>query len=130
MTDTKQIKSLFANKGDLEAAKKRIAELEAQLATGKASPLSAQLATAQATITRLQNEITVLKSRPLAVAPKASTAPAKVSPAPAKASTTAATSDTYEWKPAPKPVLSRDKFSALSPADKSAFIRDGGKLID
>jgi len=55
--------------------------------------------------------------------PKAPTKPAKVS-APATTATT------YEWTPAPKPVLSREKFSALSPSDKSQFIREGGKLTN
>jgi len=55
--------------------------------------------------------------------PKAPTKPAKVS-------TPATTATTYEWTPAPKPVLSREKFSALSPNDKSQFIREGGKLTN
>ena len=49
---------------------------------------------------------------------------------PAKVSAPATTATTYEWTPAPKPVLSREKFSALSPSDKSQFIREGGKLTN
>lgn len=49
--------SIFANKSDLEAAQRRIAELEAELAAVRKSPLGAQ-------------------ARPLAVATNATTAPA------------------------------------------------------
>ncbi len=94
---------LFANKSDLEAAQARIKVLE--------------------------QENLALRTRPLAVTPtKAATTPVKASPAPAKVSTSTGAADTYEWKPAPKPVLSREKFAALSPADKSQFVKDGGKI--
>ena len=55
--------------------------------------------------------------------PKAPTKPAKVS-APATTATT------YEWTPAPKPVLSREKFSALPNKEKSQFIGAGGKITN
>jgi len=91
---------LFANKSELEAAEKRIKVLE--------------------------QENAALKSRPLAISPKATTAPA-TNPT-AQPVAPASTASTYEWQPAPKPVLSRAKFNALSPADKSQFVKDGGKI--
>ena len=121
MTTTKPITSIFANKSELLAAQARVKELEAQLATTGKPVLSLELSKAQSRIRALEAENAALKSRPLAVTPKATTAPA---------TKPTATADTYEWKAAPKPVLSREKFSALSPNDKSQFIREGGKLTN
>jgi uncharacterized coiled-coil protein SlyX len=116
MTDTKPITSLFASKKDLITAQARVKELEQQLATGKASPLSAQLATAQATITRLTAELTALKSRPLAVTPKATTAP---------------TSATGGWqKPPGAPTMSKAEFDTMNPAQKMSFSKAGGKITN
>jgi len=107
----------------------RLGTLIGQLSTiTNTSPLSAQLAAAIDRIKVLEQENAALKSRPLAISPKATTAPA-TNPT-AQPVAPASTASTYEWQPAPKPVLSRAKFNALSPNDKSQFVKDGGKLID
>jgi uncharacterized coiled-coil protein SlyX len=115
MTETKPMTSLFANKGDLEKAQKRIKELEAQLATRKASALSAQLATAHATITRLQSENSALRARPLALAPKKTTAP---------------TSATRGWQKPESPTMSKAEFDTMNPTQKMSFSKAGGKITN
>ncbi len=95
--------SIFANKSDLEAAQRRIAELEAELATVRKSPFGAQ-------------------ARPLAVAPKPATNAATAPAVPL------ATSEA--WKPsAPPPTLTRDQFAQLSPTDKMSFSKAGGRIL-
>jgi hypothetical protein len=94
--------SIFANKSDLEAAQRRIAELEAELATVRKSPLGAQ-------------------ARPLAVAPNR---PKNAATSPALP---LATSEA--WKPsAPPPLLTREQFAQLSPTDKMSFSKAGGRI--
>jgi hypothetical protein len=94
--------SIFANKSDLEAAQRRIAELETELATVRKSPLGAQ-------------------ARPLAVAPNR---PTNAATAPA---VPLATSEA--WKPsAPPPRLTREQFAQLSTADKMSFSKAGGRI--
>jgi hypothetical protein len=92
--------SIFANKSDLETAQRRIAELEAELATVRKSPFGAQ-------------------ARPLAVAPNR---PTNAAPAVPLATNEA-------WKPsAPPPRLTREKFAQLSTADKMSFSKAGGRI--
>ncbi len=94
--------SLFANKSDLIAAQKRIAELETELATVRKSPLGAQ-------------------ARPLAVAPNR---PVNAAAAPAVPLAT-----NEAWKPsAPSPRLTREQFAQLSTADKMSFSKAGGRI--
>ena len=93
--------SLFANKSDLIAAQKRIAELETELATVRKSPLGAQ-------------------ARPLAAANR----PTNAATAPAVPLAT-----NEAWKPsAPPPRLTREKFAQLSTADKMSFSKAGGRI--
>jgi hypothetical protein len=106
--------SIFANKSDLIAAQNRIAELEAELATVRTSPLGSQIAT-------LQKQNAVVKVQPLAVAPNRPTNAATAPAAPL------ATNEA--WKPsAPPPRLTREQFAQLSPTDKMSFSKAGGRI--
>jgi hypothetical protein len=104
----------FANKADLEAAQRRIAELEAELATVRTSPLGSQIAT-------LQKQNAVVKVQPLAVAPNR---PTNAATAPAVPLAT-----NEAWKPsAPPPRLTKEQFAVLSPTDKMSFSKAGGRI--
>jgi hypothetical protein len=109
--------SIFANKSDLEAAQKRISDLEAELATVRKAPMGAQIAALQTQCTALQKENAALKARPLALAPKTAT----------NATVPLATNEA--WKPsAPPPTLTREQFAQLSTADKMSFSKAGGRI--
>ena len=104
----------FANKADLEAAQRRIAELEAELATVHTSPSGSQIAA-------LQRENAALKARPSALA---TNRPTNAATAPA-----VQLANNEAWKPsAPPPRLTKEQFAVLSPTDKMSFSKAGGRI--
>jgi hypothetical protein len=114
MTNTQQTTGIFANKKDLLAAQARVKELEGQLATTGKPVLSLELSKAQSRIRALEAENAALKSRPLAVTPKATTAPS---------------SATGGWqKPPDTPTMSKAEFDTMNPVQKMSFSKAGGKI--
>jgi hypothetical protein len=104
----------FANKSDLEAAQRRIAELEAALATARTS--GSQIAT-------LQKQNAVVKARPSALA---TNRPTNAATAPALP-----LANNEAWKPsAPPPRLTKEQFAVLSPTDKMSFSKAGGRIAN
>jgi hypothetical protein len=118
---------IIANRMRLEAAKNKLATLEAAKATN--ARLTAELTAANARIATLSAAKAKARMAPTAQAPVPAPAPA---PAPARrkwanpAPTSAAPRP--QATTAPTSNLSRDQFRSLSPQARMDFIKSGGKL--